>query len=86
MSRKKPSGPLTVVETLEDGTRILSNGFKLLPSVGTLPDGTEKNLIDMTPEEWKDWHDRLEKNFNACMNAFYREELRKKARGQDSIF
>ena len=64
---------LKIVERLPDGTRILEDGSKLLPSVATMPDGTEKRLIDMTEEEYKAWNDRLMERLSRDMTDYYRE-------------
>lgn len=59
---------MNVIKTLPDGTRILSNGFKLLPSIAN-----GKKLNDMTDAERKAWNDRLMENLGKSMTAFYRE-------------
>lgn len=60
---------MKIVQTLPDGTRILSNGFKLLP-----PIANGKKLNDMTDAERKAWNDRLMKHLSENMTAFYRKE------------
>ena len=61
-----------VKEKLSDGTLILSNGFKVLPSLGTMPDGTTKKLSDMTTAERQNWESRLMKFVGEKMTDFYR--------------
>lgn len=48
-----------ILNTLPDGTRILSNGFRLMPSVIQRSDGSTKRLTDMKPDEYRDWNARL---------------------------
>ena len=59
-----------VIERLPDGTRIFEGGWKAGPSVGTLPDGTEKKLIDMTQEEYEEWNSRLMEDLGRHMTEF----------------
>ena len=59
---------MNVSEVLPDGTLVLSNGFKLLPSIAN-----GKKLNDMTDAERKAWNDRLMENLGKSMTAFYRE-------------
>ena len=61
-----------VKEKLSDGTLILSNGFKILPALGTMPDGTTKPLHDMTTAERQKWEHRLMKFVGEKMTDFYR--------------
>ncbi len=71
---KNPDGSYRickVIERLPDGTRIFEGGWSAGPSVGTLPDGTEKRLIDMTPEEYEDWNNRFLKNFATALQECY---------------
>lgn len=63
---------ITVKEKLSDGTLILSNGFKILPALGTMPDGTKKKLHDMTAVERQTWEQRLMKSVGENLSAFYR--------------
>ena len=63
---------ITVKERLSDGTLILSNGFKILPALGTMPDGTKKKLHDMTTDERQMWESRLMKYVGENLSAFYR--------------
>lgn len=59
---------MEIVETLADGTRILSNGFRLLPSVGTLPSGKPIPLNEMTESQRSEWNDRLMKKLSRDMS------------------
>lgn len=63
---------LKVVERLPDGTRVFEDGSKARPSIATMPDGSEKRLIDMTPEEYKAWNDRIMERLGRDMTDFYR--------------
>lgn len=62
---------LKVVERLPDGTRIFEDGSRALPSVARMPDGTQKRLIDMSPEEYKEWNDRIMDRLGRGMSEFY---------------
>jgi len=60
-----------VIERLPDGTRVFEGGWTAGPSTGTMPDGTEKKLIDMTPEEYEEWNTRLMERLGREMTEFY---------------
>lgn len=57
-----------VTKVLPDGTRILSNGFRLMPSVVQKSDGSTKRLIDMEPDEYRDWNARLINELGKAMS------------------
>lgn len=63
---------LKVVERLPDGTRIFEDGSRALPSVATMPDGSEKLLQDMTEKEYSDWNGRVLEYLSREMSDFYR--------------
>lgn len=52
---------ITVKAKLPNGTLILSNGFKVLPSIGTMPDGSKKPVSEMSESEHQQFISRLEK-------------------------
>ena len=71
---KNPDGTnriCKVIERLPDGTRIFEGGWRAGPSTGTMPDGTDKKLIDMTPEEYEAWNTRLMERLGREMTEFY---------------
>lgn len=63
---------MKVVERLPDGTRIFEDGSRALPSVATMPDGSEKRLIDMTSEEYEAWNDRIMERLGRDMTDFFK--------------
>ena len=71
---RNPDGTLNipkVVERLPDGTRIFEDGSRALPSKARMPDGGYKKLIDMDPEEYKEWNDRAMERLGRGMSEFY---------------
>lgn len=52
---------ITVKTKLPNGTLILSNGVKVLPSIGTMPDGSKKPVSEMSESEHQHFISRLEK-------------------------
>lgn len=71
---RNPDGTLKilkVVERLPDGTRIFEDGSRALPSVARMPDGSYKRLMDMDPDEYKEWNDRIMERLGRGMSEFY---------------
>lgn len=66
---------MKVVEVLPDGTKVFENGQKALPSVVEYADGTQRRLDSFTPEEKKEWLDKLMKNTGRIMSDFIYNEL-----------
>lgn len=67
--------PITVVDRLTDGTLILSNGFKVLPSIGTVH-GERKKLSEMTAKERQTWQNRLLQNLGESMTDYYNSSVK----------
>lgn len=62
---------IEVIETLADGTTILSNGFRLLPSVGKIG-GERVKLTEMSPAQREQWQAALLTSLGAAMSDYYK--------------